>query len=72
MYLLLKLLHVVAALGLVTALEAVAAGRITPELREALDDRGVRRARALEAGLIAVRAHGDEALAEPRATPLRR
>ena len=34
--------------------DAVAAGRITPELRAALEDRGVLRARALEAGLIAV------------------
>lgn len=33
--------------------DAVAAGRITPGLRAALDDRGVRRARALEAVLIA-------------------
>ncbi len=33
--------------------DAVAAGRITPELRAALEDRGVLRARALEAGLIA-------------------
>jgi hypothetical protein len=33
--------------------EAVAVRRITPELRAALDDRGVQRARALEAGLIA-------------------
>ena len=33
--------------------EAVAAGRITPELRAALDDRGVRTARAVEALLIA-------------------
>jgi len=33
--------------------EAVAAGRITPELRAALDDRGVLRARAVEAMLIA-------------------
>ena len=33
--------------------EAVAAGRITPELRAALDDRAVQRARAVEAGLIA-------------------
>jgi uncharacterized membrane protein len=33
--------------------EAVAAGRITPELRAALDDRSVRTARAVEALLIA-------------------
>jgi len=33
--------------------EAVAAGRITPGLRAALDDRAVQRARAVEAGLIA-------------------
>jgi hypothetical protein len=33
--------------------EAVAAGRITSELRAALDDRGVLRARAVEALLIA-------------------
>jgi hypothetical protein len=33
--------------------EAVAAGRITPELRAALDNRGVQRARAIEALLIA-------------------
>jgi len=53
MYLLLKLLHVLAAVGLVTGLvprrrrreialrDAVSAGRITPELRSALDDRSV-------------------------------
>ena len=33
--------------------EAVAAGRITPELRSSLEDRGVQRARAIEALLIA-------------------
>jgi hypothetical protein len=33
--------------------EAVAAGRITSELRAALDDRGVLRARTVEALLIA-------------------
>jgi uncharacterized membrane protein len=33
--------------------EAVAAGRITPELRATLDDRGVLRVRAVEAALIA-------------------
>jgi uncharacterized membrane protein len=35
------------------ARDAVAAGRITPELREALDDRGVQWARAVELVLIA-------------------
>jgi uncharacterized membrane protein len=34
--------------------EAVAAGRITPELRAALDDREVQRARTVEAALIAL------------------
>jgi uncharacterized membrane protein len=34
------------------ARDAVAAGRITPELRDALDDRGVQRARAVELALI--------------------
>ena len=61
MYLLLKLRHVRAAFGLVTGLVgravtfrgAARAGTIEPELRAALEDRGVLRARALEAGLIA-------------------
>ena len=50
MYLLLKLLHVLAACWF---RGGVSAARITSELRAALDDRSVRTARAVEALLIA-------------------